>query len=88
MIHNGPPHHSNEGYAYAKRMIDVVNRCYKEQHGCNFTSVVPTNIFGTFRRDQTRALSLLPPLAWASSASCCCCRSSAAAALLHAALCC
>jgi len=46
MIHNGPPHHSNEGYAYAKRMIDVVNRCYKDQHGCNFTSVVPTNIFG------------------------------------------
>jgi hypothetical protein len=46
MIHNGPPHPSNEGYAYAKRMIDVVNRCYKEQYGCNFTSVVPTNIFG------------------------------------------
>ena len=31
MIHAGPPHPSNEGYAYAKRMIDVVNRCYKEQ---------------------------------------------------------
>ena len=46
MIHNGPPHKSNEGYAYAKRMIDVVNRCYKEQYGCNFTSVIPTNIFG------------------------------------------
>lgn len=46
MIHNGPPHHSNEGYAYAKRMIDVVNRCYRDQYGCNFTSVVPTNIFG------------------------------------------
>lgn len=29
MIHNGPPHVSNEGYAYAKRMIDVLNRCYK-----------------------------------------------------------
>lgn len=28
MIHNGPPHTSNEGYAYAKRMIDVMNRCY------------------------------------------------------------
>jgi len=26
MIHNGPPHRSNEGYAYAKRMIDVLNR--------------------------------------------------------------
>jgi len=46
MIHNGPPHSSNEGYAYAKRMIDVINRCYNKQHGCMFTSVVPTNIFG------------------------------------------
>ena len=26
MVHNGPPHSSNEGYAYAKRMIDVMNR--------------------------------------------------------------
>jgi len=46
MIHNGPPHHSNEGYAYAKRMIDVQNRCYREEYGCNFTSVIPTNVFG------------------------------------------
>ncbi|CAM9687141.1 unnamed protein product [Choristocarpus tenellus] len=29
MVHNGPPHTSNEAYAYAKRMIDVLNRCYK-----------------------------------------------------------
>jgi len=46
MIHNGPPHHSNEGYAYAKRMIDVINRAYNAQYGTKFTSVVPTNIFG------------------------------------------
>jgi len=46
MIHNGPPHTSNEGYAYAKRMIDVINRAYNSQYGCQFTSVVPTNIFG------------------------------------------
>ena len=26
MVHLGPPHTSNEGYAYAKRMIDVLNR--------------------------------------------------------------
>ncbi|KAM4907070.1 GDP-L-fucose synthase isoform 1-T1 [Sylvia borin] len=26
MIHNGPPHSSNFGYSYAKRMIDVQNR--------------------------------------------------------------
>jgi len=46
MVHNGPPHFSNEGYAYAKRMIDVLNRSYCEEYDCNFTSVIPTNIFG------------------------------------------
>jgi GDP-L-fucose synthase len=46
MVHSGPPHPSNEGYAYAKRMIDVMNKCYKEEYGCNFTSVIPTNIYG------------------------------------------
>lgn len=46
MVHNGPPHTSNEGYAYAKRMIDVLNRCYNEEYGCNFTSIIPTNIYG------------------------------------------
>mmetsp|Transcript_14499 Transcript_14499/g.17923 ORF Transcript_14499/g.17923 Transcript_14499/m.17923 type:complete len:322 (-) Transcript_14499:495-1460(-) len=46
MVHSGPPHSSNEGYAYAKRMIDVMNRCYNEEYGCKFTSVIPTNIYG------------------------------------------
>jgi GDP-L-fucose synthase len=46
MVHNGPPHHSNFGYSYAKRMIDVLNKAYNEEHGCIFTSVVPCNIFG------------------------------------------
>ena len=32
------PRQSNESYAYAKRMIDVLNRCYNEEYGCNFTS--------------------------------------------------
>lgn len=48
MIHNGPPHVSNEGYAYAKRMIDIMNRCYHDQHGSLFTSVIPTNIYGPY----------------------------------------
>jgi len=46
MVHNGAPHSSNEGYAYAKRMIDVMNRCYHDEYGCMFTSVIPTNIYG------------------------------------------
>lgn len=46
MVHNGPPHPLNVGYSYAKRMVDVQNHMYKEQYGCNFTSVIPTNVFG------------------------------------------
>ncbi|CAD7945541.1 unnamed protein product [Amoebophrya sp. A120] len=46
MIHSGAPHNSNVGYSYAKRMIDVLSRCYNEEFGCNFTSIVPTNIYG------------------------------------------
>ncbi|XP_076336151.1 GDP-L-fucose synthase-like protein isoform X2 [Tachypleus tridentatus] len=46
MIHNGPPHSSNFGYSYAKRLIDVQNHAYNSQHGCKFTCVIPTNIFG------------------------------------------
>lgn len=34
-IHNGPPHESNFGYAYAKRMIDVHNR-YVMSSMCHF----------------------------------------------------
>ena len=26
--------------------MDVQNRMYNSQYGCNFTSVIPTNIFG------------------------------------------
>ena len=31
-------------------MIDVMNRCYRDEYGCNFTSVIPTNIYG--KRDN------------------------------------
>uniref|UniRef100_A0A6Q2YQV4 GDP-L-fucose synthase n=1 Tax=Esox lucius TaxID=8010 RepID=A0A6Q2YQV4_ESOLU len=46
MIHNGPPHESNFGYSYAKRMIDVHNRAYHQQYGRCYTAVIPTNVFG------------------------------------------
>ena len=45
-IHLGPPHYSNDAYAYAKRMADVQIRAYKEQYGLNYKSVIPTNIYG------------------------------------------
>ncbi len=45
-VHNGPPHDSNFGYSYAKRMIDVMNRAYAQQYGHRFTAVIPCNVFG------------------------------------------
>jgi len=46
MVHDGAPHNTNLGYSVAKRMIDVLNHCYKDQYGSNFTSIIPTNIYG------------------------------------------
>ena len=45
-LHLGPPHPSNFGYAYAKRMLEVQSRAYRQQHGCNFITVVPNNLYG------------------------------------------
>lgn len=45
-IHLGPPHFSNDAYAYSKRMADIQIRAYREQYGLNYTSVIPTNIYG------------------------------------------
>jgi GDP-L-fucose synthase len=45
-LHLGPPHDSNFGYAYAKRMLDVQTRAYRKQHGVNYITVIPNNLFG------------------------------------------
>jgi len=45
-IHLGPPHFSNDAYAYSKRMSDIQIRAYKEQYDLNYKSVIPTNIYG------------------------------------------
>ena len=45
-IHSGEPHPSNYAYAYAKRMLEVQSRAYRDQYGCNFVTVVPCNIYG------------------------------------------
>jgi GDP-L-fucose synthase len=45
-IHQGEPHLSNYGYAYAKRMLEVQSRAYRDQYGCNFVTVIPCNIYG------------------------------------------
>lgn len=45
-IHNGEPHESNFGYAYAKRMLEVQSRAIRNQYGLNYITAVPNNIYG------------------------------------------
>ena len=47
MLHQGPPHPSNEGYAYAKRMAEVQARLYNDGDGpTQFVCIIPTNVYG------------------------------------------
>lgn len=106
MLHNGAPHSSNEGYAYAKRLIDTMNRAYAEEYGCtydrfkcvghtmpacvfvcvfsivdsvtdyhcllllmflcyctgNFTSIIPTNIYGPHDNFSIKGGHVIPGL--------------------------
>ena len=45
-LHWGPPHPSNYGYAYAKRMLAVQCAAYNQEYGTNFIPVIPCNIYG------------------------------------------
>jgi GDP-L-fucose synthase len=47
-FNDGPPHSSNFGYAYAKRMVDVYSRALRQQYGCNFICAVPNNLYGLY----------------------------------------
>ena len=46
MIHESPPHSSNEGYAYSKRMMELQCRNYNNQYGRKYICVIPVNLYG------------------------------------------
>ncbi|KAJ7845921.1 hypothetical protein B0H13DRAFT_2363411 [Mycena leptocephala] len=57
-IHSGPPHESNFGYA----MRNGWSIAYKEEFGCNFTSAIPTNIFGPHDNYDLEDAHVIPAL--------------------------
>merc|ERR1719431_907573 len=62
MLHDGPPHQSNMGYSFAKRLVPVINQCLQNQHGVKYTSVIPTNIYGpndNFNLDDGHVLPVI-----------------------------
>lgn len=62
MLHNGPPHSSNDAYAYAKRMLEVQSRAYREQYGDNFMCIIPTNIYGSNDNYNLEDAHVIPAL--------------------------
>ena len=45
-LHQGPPHFSNDAYAYAKRMAEIQCKAYNDNFNTNYCCVIPTNIYG------------------------------------------
>ena len=45
-LFSGPPEPTNEPYAVAKLAGMSMCRAYRDQHGANFTAVIPTNLYG------------------------------------------
>ena len=45
-LHSGEPHHTNFGYAYSKRMLEVGCRALRQQYGIQCSCVIPCNLYG------------------------------------------
>lgn len=45
-LHQGEPHFTNYGYAYAKRMLEVGSRSLEQQYGIKTTCIIPCNLYG------------------------------------------
>jgi GDP-L-fucose synthase len=61
-LHLGPPHPSNEGYAYSKRMIDVLSRAYNKEYGTKYITVIPGNLYGPYDNFNLEDAHVIPSL--------------------------
>lgn len=71
-LHLGPPHHSNFGYAYAKRMLDVHTRALRNQFGLPYVTVIPNNLFGkndNFHSEDSHVIPALMRKVWEAKIS-------------------
>ena len=61
-LHLGPPHCSNFGYSYAKRMLEVQCRAYQENYDRDYICVIPTNIYGEYDNFSLEDGHVIPAL--------------------------
>ena len=62
MIHESPPHPSNEGYAYAKRMLELQCRKYNETYNREYICLIPVNLYGPYDYYNLKDSHLIPGL--------------------------
>lgn len=61
-LHDGPPHTSNYGYAYAKRMLDVHSCILFDCHEIKFINLIPTNLYGFNDNFNIKNAHVIPAL--------------------------
>jgi GDP-L-fucose synthase len=67
VLHQGPPHKSNQGYAYAKRMLEVQTRLYNDRYiqsesDRRMICVIPTNVYGEYDNFSLEDGHVIPAL--------------------------
>jgi GDP-L-fucose synthase len=62
LIHESPPHYSNEGYAYSKRMMHLQCNNFNKTHNTEFICLVPVNLYGPYDNFNPDDSHLLPGL--------------------------
>ena len=62
MLHLGPPHFSNEGYAHAKRLLEVLSRLYNKEFSTRFLNIIPSNLYGEFDNFHLEDGHVIPAL--------------------------
>jgi GDP-L-fucose synthase len=60
-VFNGPPHYTNDAYAYSKRMMQLLCNIASEQ-GYGYVTLIPTNIFGPNDNYNLNNCHVLPAL--------------------------
>ena len=68
-IFGGQLHDVSQSYGFAKRALAHLSQWYRKQHGCRFSCILPSNIFGPYGAFETKAAPLLNALIAKAEAS-------------------
>jgi GDP-L-fucose synthase len=59
---SGYPETTNAAYGLAKRMLLVQAQAYRQQYGCNFVYLLPTNLYGPGDHDDLETSHVIPAM--------------------------